>query len=310
MDLFNSLKVFVRVVEGGSFTAAANALDISTAQVSRLVSELEQHLQARLLQRTTRRISLTDVGERFLPRGRRILEEMEEATEQARGAHLKPAGRLRVHTMTALGTLMTPLIARYCEQYPEVVFELSLSQRHPDVVEDAQDVVISIAPGLPDSQFIAHELGRIYSVPCASPAYIQAQGAPAVPSDLQHHRCLRLIDPLYGDDWLFNDPEGEHLIKPDKTFQCNVADAMVGASEAGMGVSLLPFYVTTRALTEGTLLRLLGHHRLRERSVYAIYPSRRFLDAKVRTWIEFLKLELPKLFAEHEQILQNVRYWA
>jgi len=310
MDLFNSLKVFVRVVEGGSFTAAASALDISTAQVSRLVSELEQHLQARLLQRTTRRISLTDVGERFLPRGRRILEEMAGATEEARGAHLKPAGRLRVHTMTALGTLITPLIARYCEQYPEVVFELTLSQRHPDVLEDAQDIVISIAPSLPDSQFVAHELGQIYSVPCASPAYVRAQGAPGQPADLDRHRCLRLMDPLYGEDWLFTDAKGDYVIKPDKTFQCNVADAMVGASEAGMGVSLLPFYVTTRSLSEGTLLRLLGQYRLRERSVFAIYPSRRFLDAKVRTWIEFLKVELPKLFAEHEQILQDSRYWA
>jgi len=310
MDLLNSLRVFLQVVDGGSFTSAANALDLSTAQVSRLVAELEHHVQARLLQRTTRRISLTEAGERFVPRGRRILDELEVATEEARGAHLKPSGRLRVHTMTALGTLMTPLVSRYCTLYPDVVFELTLSQRQPDLLEEGQDVVISIAPGLPDSQFVAQELGQIYSVPFASPHYLKRRGVPSTPADLQEHSCLRLVDPLYGSQWIFHQQGVDFTVEPERTFQCNVADAMVAASEAGMGISLLPYYCATRALREGTLKRLLAPYLLRERSVYALYPSRRYLDAKVRTWIEFLKVELPTLFAEHEQVLQDPRHWA
>lgn len=310
MDLLNNLRVFIRVVDCGSFTAAADALDLSTAQVSRLVADLEEHVQARLLQRTTRRLSLTDAGERFLLRGRPIIDQMDEATAEARGAHIKPAGRLRVHSMSGLGVLLTPLIARYGELYPDVVFELTLSQRNPDPLEDGHDVVISIAPELADSQLVAQVIGQIYSVPCASPHYLKRRGVPTHPQGLSEHQCLRLLDPLYSDQWLFEDEGGEHAISPTATFQCNVAESLVKASEAGMGVSLIPFYAATRALSDGTLLRLLPAWRLRERNVHALYPSRRFLDAKVRTWVDFLKAELPGLFAVHEAILNDPRHWA
>ncbi len=308
MDVLNSLRVFVRVADAGSFTTAAQALDFSTAQVSRLVSDLEQHVQARLLHRTTRRLSLTEAGERFLLRARQILEDMAEATEEARGAHLKPSGTLRLHCLTGLGVLMTPLIARYCELYPQVMFELTLSQRNPDPLEEGHDVVISIAHELADSQFVAQVVGRIYSVPCASPAYIKRHGLPTSPEQLDAHRCLRMLDPLYTDEWLFQNEQGSHVVIPGKTFQSNVAEANVHASEAGMGISLLPFYTATRSMGEGSLLRLLGDYRLRERNVYALYPSRRFLDAKVRTWVDFLKEELPKLFAEHAAIVDDPRH--
>ena len=310
MDLLNNLRVFIRVVDCASFTAAADTLDLSTAQVSRLVADLEEHLQARLLQRTTRRLSLTEAGERFLLRSRQIVEEMDEATAEARGAHINPAGRLRVHSMNGLGVLITPLIARYSELYPDVVFELTLSQLNPDPLEEGHDVVISIAPELPDSQLVAQALGQIYSVPCASADYLRRKGIPQQPLALNEHQCLRLLDPLYGDQWVFQDEHGEHAISPAKTFQCNVAESMVKASEAGMGISLLPFHTATRPLSDGTLLRVLPTWRLRERNVYALYPSRRFLDAKVRTWVDFLKAELPKLFAEHEAVMNDPRHWA
>ncbi|MNI38463.1 HTH-type transcriptional regulator DmlR [compost metagenome] len=212
--------------------------------------------------------------------------------------------------MNGLGVLLTPLIARYSELYPDVVFELTLSQRNPDPLEEGHDVVISIAPELPDSQLVAQALGQIYSVPCASADYLRRKGIPQQPLALNEHQCLRLLDPLYGDQWVFQDEHGEHAISPAKTFQCNVAESMVKASEAGMGISLLPFHTATRPLSDGTLLRVLPTWRLRERNVYALYPSRRFLDAKVRTWVDFLKAELPKLFAEHEAVMNDPRHWA
>lgn len=310
MDTLQSMRVWVRVVETGSFTAAARALDLSTAQVSRLVSELEQHLQARLLHRTTRRLALTEAGERYLQRCRQILTQIDEATAEARGAHLTPSGRLRLHSLTGLGLHITPLIARYCELYPQVVIELTLSQRNPDPLEEGQDVVLTVARELPDSQLVAQPLGQFYSVVCAAPDYLSQHGVPRRPADLGEHRCLRLLDPTYPDAWTFRDAEGEHVLQLGQTFQVNVAESLAKAAQAGMGVSLLPFFVATQPLREGKLLRVLPRYRLQERGIYALYPSRLFLDAKIKTWVEFLRVELPKLFAEDKRILENPDHWA
>lgn len=311
MDTLNSMRVFVRVIETGSFTAAAQALDLSTAQVSRLVSELEQQLQARLLHRTTRRLGLTEVGERYLQRCRSILDEVDQAAAEARGAHLKPSGRLRVHTMTGLGLQhVTGLVARYSALYPEVVVELTLSQRNPDPIEDGQDVVLTFARELPDSQRIAQSLGQMYSVLCASPDYLARHGVPSGPADLRQHRYLRLLDPLYQDNWTLSDEHGEYDVLPAEAFQVNVAESLARAAQAGMGFCLLPSFVACQPLREGSLLRLLPEHRLRERNIYAIYPSRHFIDAKIRTWVDFLKAELPPLFAQDDAVLDDPRHWA
>ena len=152
MDIFQAMRVFVRVVETGSFTAAAQALGYSTAQTSRLLSELESSLQARLLQRSTRRLALTEVGARYLERCRMILGEIEDANAEAGGAHLIPRGHLRVQSTTGLGIqLLAPLVARYTELYPQVNVDLTLSQRQPDLLEEGHDVVITLSANLPDS---------------------------------------------------------------------------------------------------------------------------------------------------------------
>ncbi|NWB56380.1 LysR family transcriptional regulator [Pseudomonas sp. F8002] len=303
MDLLNGMRVFARVVDTGSFAAAAEALDLSGAHVSRLICELEKHLQTRLLQRTTRRLGLTDSGERFLLRCRDILEDVREATAEASGAHLNPRGRLRVHCMSGLGVLITPLIARYSEQYPDVSIELTLSQHNPDPLEEGHDVVISIAHSLPDSALVSQTIGQLFSVPCAAPGYLARYGVPEHPQQLMQHRRLHLQD-FQEDAWLFKEQEGEIAISPGDTFRTNVADAMVKATQEGMGISLLPFFSANPALREGSLVRLLPGYRLRERSIFAVYPSRRFLDAKVRTWVGFLQARLPGLLAEQLAVIE------
>ncbi|MGG2399364.1 LysR family transcriptional regulator [Pseudomonas sp. SH1-B] len=311
MDTLHGMRVFVQVVERGSFTAAAQALDLSTAQVSRLISDLEQHLQARLLQRTTRRLALTETGERYLERSRRILEQVDEADAEARGAHQTPCGRLRVHTMTGLGLQhITPLIARYAKHHPQVVVELTLAQRTPDLLEDGHDVTIAFARDLPDSQLVAQHLGAIHSVLCAAPSYLAQHGIPERPQDLQQHRYLRLTDPLYRGQWDFGDEHEGLEAMPAEHFQVNVAEALVKAAQAGMGFCLLPSFVASQPLREGRLLRILPQHRLRALNIYAIYPSRRFLDAKTRTWVDFLKAELPPLLQGDEAILDERKCWA
>ncbi|HCJ29280.1 MAG TPA: LysR family transcriptional regulator [Pseudomonas sp.] len=311
MDMFHAMRVFVRVADAGSFTAAALQSDTSTAQVSRLVSELENHLQARLLHRTTRRLALTEAGERFLEQSRAILEQVEQARVEAGGAHLVPKGQLRVHSTIGLGIqLLATLAGRYNEIYPDVNLDLLLSQRQPDPLEDNLDVIITLSRELPDSELIAQQLGTVFHVVCASPIYLKQHGAPKVPADLEHHRCLRLADPVFSDSWSFVGKDVEQTIWPGETFKVNVAEAMSSAAEAGMGICLLPDYVAVPALQRGSLVRLLPQFRLQEKSIYALYPSRRFLDAKVKTWVEFLKQELPQAFFGYHQALQNPEYWA
>lgn len=309
MDLLNGMLVFTRVADSGTFAAAADALDVSGAQVSRVIAELEAHLQTRLLHRTTRRLRLTESGERFLLRSRQLLEQVEEAKVEARGAHLTPNGQLRVHSTSGVGVLITPLVARYAERYPQVSVELTLSQHNPDPLEEGHDLVISIAQALPDSRMVAQPIGRLFSVPCASPGYLEHHGIPEQPADLLDHRCLHLQD-FQEDEWVFDGPQGRVEIKPSGTFSTNVADAMVSACEAGMGISLLPFFAATEGLRCGRLRRVLPDYRLRERSLFTLYPSRRYLDAKVRTWIDFLQESWPALYAEHERVLDARECWA
>jgi len=311
MDILQAMRAFVRVVDSGSFTAAATSLQLSNAQVSRLVSDLETSLQARLLHRTTRRLAVTDAGERYLQRCRNILAEVQDAAIEASGAHLTPRGRLRVHSITSLGTLhLAPLVADYTVRYPEVTLELTLSQRMPDLLEEGHDVVITLSRDLPDSELVAQRLVDLYSVVCAAPEYLEQHGIPKLPQDLYEHRCLRSIDPLFSDRWVFQDGDEELIVRPGDTFQVNVAEAMAQAAAAGMGICLLPNFVAAKSLQQGSLKRLLPQFRLHQRSIYALYPSRSFLDAKTRTWIEMLKEELPKAFALDQEVLDDPHYWA
>ncbi|MBA1226339.1 LysR family transcriptional regulator [Stutzerimonas stutzeri] len=309
MDMLHAMRAFVRVVDAGSFTAAARQTDTSTAQVSRLVSELENHLHARLLQRTTRRLALTEVGARFLERSREILAQLDDARQEACGAHLMPRGRLRVHSTTGLGIqLLSGLAGHYCERYPEVSLDLSLSQRQPDLLEAGLDVIITLSRDLPDSELIAQRLGPVFHVVCAAPSYLQRHGVPRRPTDLHDHRCLRLLDPVFADDWHFVGDGVEEVIRPGETFKVNVAEAMASAAEAGMGICLLPDYVAAPALQRGTLLRLLPQYRLQEKQIHA--PSRRFLDAKIRTWLDFLAQALPRAFDDYHRVLRDETHWA
>lgn len=205
MDLMHAMRTFVRVVDAGSFTAAAEQCGMSTAQVSRLVSELENHLQARLLHRTTRRLALSEAGSRYVERCRQILAQLEQAELEAGCARIEPRGRLRVHSITGLGIqLLAPLAGRYAERYPEVELDLTLSQHRPDLLQDGLDVVITLRHELQDSELIAQRLGDVVQVLCAAPAYLARYGVPREPSELAAHRCLRLADRRWATPGIFS----------------------------------------------------------------------------------------------------------
>ncbi|MCM2331989.1 MAG: LysR family transcriptional regulator, partial [Pseudomonas sagittaria] len=245
MDTLFNMRAFVCVAETGSFTAAAVRLDLTTSYISRAVATLETHLRTRLLHRTTRRIALTEAGQRYLLRCQQILGAIEEAEAEAGDAHARPAGNLKVHAMTGIGHhYLIQAAAEYSETYPEVSFDLTLANRTTDILDEGYDVSVITARELPDSGFISKQLGSTYSVLCAAPGYLARHGAPQQPADLQQHRCMRLVYPVMSlDQWLLDGPAGQALVSVERThFQVNTVDAMTVALKAGMGIGALPVY--------------------------------------------------------------------
>lgn len=293
MDTLFLMRAFVSVAETGSFTAAALRLDLTTSYISRAVSSLEDHLRTRLLHRTTRRIALTEAGKRYLARCEQILEYIEEAEAEASQAHALPAGNLKLHAMTGIGhRYLIKAISEYSEKYPDVSFDLTLANRTIDLIEEGFDVSVIAARQLPDSGYISKHLGQVYSVLCASPAYIARYGLPETPADLNRHRCLRLVYSIMSlDKWVLNGPAGrqEEVSISHTHFQVNTVDAMTEALKLGMGIGALPLYSAYESLKDGSLVRVFPEFTLYPLNVYALYPSRQYLDAKIKTWIDFLR---------------------
>ncbi len=307
MDTLQNMRAFSCVAQAGSFTAAAIQLDTTTANISRAVSNLEAHLQTRLLNRTTRRIALTEAGKRYLQRCEQILAYVEEAEAEASDAHARPAGQLKVHSMPGVGQhYVIDAIARYRSEHQDVSFDLTLTNRVPDLLEDGYDVSIVLASELPDSGFVSQRLGITYSIVCASPSYIKARGMAHKPAELLTHACLRLVSPVFPlDKWQFNGPEGQETVTLNHSpFLVNSAEAMKTAIASGMGVGILPIYSAIDGLRDGTLVRVLPRYRFQELNLYAVYPSRQYLDAKIKTWVEYLRSTLPDILAADEADLQ------
>ncbi|WP_434135106.1 LysR family transcriptional regulator [Pseudomonas luteola] len=308
MDTLHNMRVFACVAESGSFTSAAQVLSTTTAHVSRAVASLEAHLRTRLLHRTTRRIALTEAGQRYLLRCEQILAYVEEAEAEASDAHARPAGKLRIHSMTGIGQhYMIKAIAGYRQQFPEVNFDLTMANRMPDLLDEGYDVAIVVATELPDSGFVSQNIGHTYSILCASPAYAEARGLPRSPSDLPSHDCMRLVSPVVPlEKWVFDGPNGQEMVTIGTTsFQVNVGDAMTEAIQAGLGIGILPIYSAIEGLRDGSLVRVLPQYQLQQLNVYALYPSRQYLDAKIKTFVAFLRERLPGVLEAEEHELRE-----
>jgi len=306
MDVFQTMRFFTAVAQSGSFTGAAEILNSTTANVSKAISSLEARLQTRLINRTTRRLALTEAGVRYLQRCEKILDEVREAEEEAGTAQVMPAGRLKIHAMSAIGNhYVIQAIARYRETHPSVMFDLVLTNRLPDLLEEGYDMSIVLARDLPDSGFVAQRLGSTYSILCASPAYLEKRGHPESPGDLCSHDCLRIVNTVMpAENWIFEGPAGmESVMTPLSPLHINTADGMTVAIKSGMGIGIQPIASAVEGLRNGTLVRVLPNHHLEELNLFAIYPSRKFVDAKIKTWVEFLKGAIPELLASNKEIV-------
>lgn len=308
MDVFQTMRFFIAVAQSGSFTAAADLLDTTTTNVSKAVSSLEARLQTRLINRTTRRLALTEAGLRYLQRCERILDEMREADEEAGTAQVMPVGRLKIHAMAAIGNhYVIDAIAKYRERHPSVMFDLTLTNRLPDLLEEGYDMSIVLARDLPDSGFVAQRLGITFSILCASPAYLKKRGRPDSPDALAAHDCLRIVNTVMPvENWAFEGPEGVATVTiPESPIHVNTADAMTVAILSGMGIGIQPIASAVDGLRAGTLVRVLPEYHLEELNLFAIYPSRKFVDAKIRTWVEFLKDYIPGMLAADAKVVSS-----
>lgn len=288
MDRLHSMTIFVAVVKEESFTAAAEKIGLSRARVSKSVMQLETHLGARLLNRTTRRLSLTETGRIYFERCCSILSDIEEiegiASEQTSTAH----GQLTISAPTSFGILhLKEAIPQYIKRYPQVKISLSLSDRFIDVVAEGFDVVLRIAE-LEDSSLIARKIAPCKRVFCASPDYLRKNNVPETPQDLSTHQCLIYLNNMKPDSWIFHGRDSIETIKVSGPICSDNGDILKAAAISGLGICLLPTFIVGSDIHEGKLQQILPDYCPPEISVYAVFPSRRYLSAKVRTFVDFM----------------------
>lgn len=289
MDRLQAIQAFVRVVETGSFVRAAEKLGISTTSTSRLVADLEAHLGTRLLQRTTRRLHITEAGRRFFERATQIVADLDEAEAEVGSATVTPSGLLRVSVPTSFGLLyLASLFPAYRAQYPQVQLEISATDRIVDLVEEGFDLAIRVS-GQHRLSYVARHLAPIRLVVCASPEYLARYGKPETPQALAQHNCLTHSTGPYAVTWSFQGDDGTVAVQVRGGFRADNGDLLRTAALAGEGIILEPTFIVGEDLACGTLVPLLLDWPVPQATVMAVYPTRRHLSAKVRTFVDFLQ---------------------
>ncbi|WP_029526377.1 LysR family transcriptional regulator [Polaromonas glacialis] len=289
MDRLRAFEVFSAVVSRGSFTRAADALETSPANVTRYVNELEAYLGTRLLNRSSRKLSMTESGEALYERSKTILAEVAEAEALASSASLQPRGRLRINAPLSFGVLhLAPLWPRFMQRYPDIELDVALSDRVVDIVEEGYDLAIRISRAGPATH-AARKLATSQNIVCASPAYLEAYGQPRTPADLLAHRCIGYTYAATADEWHFIDGHGrDHAVKVSCVMHTNNGDTVRAAAIAGQGIIWQPGFLIGQDLKAGRLVPLLPGYRMPDIDVLAIYPTRRHLSTKVRVMVDFL----------------------
>lgn len=288
VDIVACMRVFTAVVEADSFAGAAARLELSRGMASRYVAQLETHLGVRLLHRTTRRLSLTGAGSDYYPRAVQVLAMIEEAGAAVAQEALAPRGTLRVTAPSVFGTRhLDHAIAEFVQRHPGVEVDLSLSERMVDLVDEGFDLAIrvatDIAPGL-----VARRLAPVRMALCAAPAYLERHGRPRTPAELADHNCLCYAQAADGSDWLLRCAGEERSVRVAGSLRSNNGEVLMNAASAGLGVIFEPTFLVYAALREQRLVRLLPEWQGDDYAMFAVYPNRRHLPLKVRSFIDFL----------------------
>jgi DNA-binding transcriptional LysR family regulator len=289
------MRIFARVVEQGSFARAAEALSLSNAVVTRSVADLEAHLGTRLLNRTTRKLSLTETGQKYLERLLPILADIDDADSLVSATARRPGGTLRIYCHPGFGQAqLARLLPEYAASNPDVVLDINLVDGAIDIVEEGYDIGIFIGLQKFDASMVARRLATSRVVLCAAPAYLARRGEPKVPADVSAHDCLnfafeqlRHYWPVQWENKRLNVPISSRMVS-------NNGEMLRQAALAGMGVMIRSSFTLQDDFTSGRLVHLLKEHHLGELSVMMVYPSRRLMSAKVRTFVDFMNDKFPR----------------
>ncbi len=288
MDRLQSMEVFVKVAQAGSFSAAASQLGMSKSTVSKHIVALEERLGVLLINRTTRRLSLTEVGEAYCDCCLKIVQEIEEAELSTIGLNAEPRGTLKISAPMSFGILyLSPLIPQFVNLWPKIDFDLNLNDRRVDILDEGYDLAIRIGP-LEDSSLIARKLSESQMMAVASPGYLKRHGTPQHPEELVDHVCLTYAYGRMRDSWRFKGPDGPVQVRVESGFHVNNGDAMEVVARGGVGIALLPAFIVHQSIKSGELVRILQDFDLGCDPVSAVYPHNRHVSAKVRTFVEFL----------------------
>jgi DNA-binding transcriptional LysR family regulator len=293
MDKFREMQVLVAVVDAGSFVAAGEALRITKAAASRIVMQLEARLGARLLQRTTRRLSMTEAGQAYYNRSKQILADLDEAEGTVGDVTLQASGRLRVNAPLSFGVnRLAALWPEFMARHPNLELEVDLADRLVDLVEEGYDMAIRITRPR-DSSLIYRKLAKTRVLLCASPDYLARRGCPENVADLARHDIIAYTYAPGSDNWRFETPDGEQSVTVRPRLRANNGETCRAAALAGLGISQQPCFLVGDDLAAGRLIELLPELCSQEIGIYAVYPSRKHLSIKVRALVDYLSGALP-----------------
>lgn len=292
MHAFSSIPVFVAVVESGGFSAAADKMHITKSAVSKRINQLEDELGIRLLNRTTRKLSLTEAGHRYYEYVSQSLSLAQQGIDAVTELQGKPRGKLKLTAPMSFGVLhIAPLVAEFLQHYPDVEIDLQLEDQMVDLIQEGFDLGIRIGH-LPDSNLIAKRLSPCHSVLCASPSYIEQHGAPKKPSDLAKHNCLQYSYFRGGAEWSFLYQGGEHKVVPKGRLSINNSEAIRRALLEGLGIGQLPTFIVAKDIKANNLSILMPEYQLPTHAVYAVFPQRKHMPLKVRAFLDFISERL------------------
>lgn len=289
MNQLQAMRVFRRTVELGSFSAVAKEDGLSNAVVSKYVNQLEATLGTRLINRTTRQMSLTEAGQLYYATCVSVLDELDEASRRIQDVVSTPRGRLRLNAPMSFGLLhLSPALPAFMKQYPEIEVDLALGDQHQDVVGEGFDLALRIRAALPDSTLVAREIATVRRVLCAAPEYLARHGTPRHPHELQAHNCLAYSLASDSDHWVFEGAGQRHAVEVKGAFRSNNSLAILDALLAGTGIALVPTFIAGDALRRGALLPLLPGYAADARTLYAVHPGMRASTQKTQLLVRFL----------------------